>query len=124
MNFLRLPVGVSTDFKTAYSILREQSGLPLLYVQRIRVSLIKIYKMHNLLRPMYLHSILSKHAKMTSTRNNVRVVQPICHTPPYGLSRVRYCGATLWNEIDKQLKESVSLEDCKLDWSNLFLFDL
>ncbi len=91
--------------------MREQAGLSLLYVQRIRGLLIEICKMHNFLGPIYLHSILSKQANMTSTGNNLRVVQPKCRTSTYGLNSVRYYGAKLWNELDKQLKESVSLED-------------
>ena len=108
------------DFTSPYSILREQSGLSLLYIQRIRLLLIEIYKMYYLVGPMYLHSILSQQANMTSTRNNLRVVQPICNTSTYGLSSARYYGSKLWNELDKPLKESVSLEDFKrniLHWS-------
>ncbi len=97
---------VFNDFKSPYSILREQSGLPLLYIQRIRALLIEIYKMYNLLGPMSLHDILCKHANRMSTRNNLRLLQPKCHTATYGLSSVRYYGAKLWNELDKPLKES------------------
>ena len=110
---------VFNDFTSPYSILREQSGLPLLYIQRIRLLLIEIYKMYNLLGPMYLHSILSKQANVTSTRNNLRVVQPICNTSTYCLSSARYYGSKLWNELDKPLKESVSLGNFKrsiLSW--------
>ncbi len=38
----------------------------------------------------------------------------------YGLNSVRYYGVKLWNELDKQLKEPVSLEDFKrniLNWT-------
>ncbi len=46
---------------------------------------------------------------MTSTRNNLRVIQPKCRTSTYGLNSVRYYGVKLWNELDKQKsKESVS----------------
>ncbi len=48
---------------------------------------------------------------MTATKNNLRVVQSKCHTSTYGLNSVHYYGAKLWNELNKQLKESVSLED-------------
>ena len=51
---------ILNDFKYPYSIFGEQSGLPLLYVKRIMVVLIEIYRMYNLLGPMYLHSSLSK----------------------------------------------------------------
>ncbi len=68
---------------------------------------------------------------MTSTRINLRIVQPKCHTSTYGMSwHVRYYGAKLWNELDEQVKESVSFnladfkKKCKLDWSSLFLFDM
>ncbi len=76
---------------------------------------------------MYLHSILSKQADMTSTGNNLGVVQPICHTSTSGLSSIRYHGSKLWNELEQF--ESVSLEDfkrniVKLDWSSRFLFDM
>ena len=42
---------IFNDFKSPHSILREHSvwSLPLLYVQRIMVLLIEIYKMYNLL---------------------------------------------------------------------------
>ncbi len=91
--------------------MREQAGLSLLYVQRIRGLLIEICKMHNFLGPIYLHSILSKQANMTSTGNNLRVVQPKCRTSTYGLNSVRYmvqCYGT--GLIDKK---SMSLEDFK-----------
>ena len=88
--------------------------------------------MYNLLGPVYLHSTLSKQVNVTSTRNNMRVVQSIRNTSTYGLSSVRYYGSKLWNELDKPLKESVSMEDfkkqkiiiIKLVWSTLFLFDM
>ncbi len=99
------------DFKSPYSILREQSGPPLLYVRRIRVLLIEIYKIYNLLGPMYLHRIVSKQADVTSTRISLRVVQPKCRTSTYGLNSVRYmvqCYGT--GLIDKK---SMSLEDFK-----------
>ena len=44
------------------------------------------------------------------------------------LSSVRYYGTKLWNELDKPLKESISLKVLKksfnLGWPNLFLFDM
>ncbi len=67
---------------------------------------------------MYLYSILSKHANKTSARNNV-LVQPLCYTSTYSLSSVRYCGPNLRNDLDKQLKESISFENFKrniLNW--------
>ena len=70
-----------------------------------------IYKLYNLLGPMYLPSILSKRANVTSTRN--RVLHPICKASTYAMNSARYYGSKLWNELDKPLKESVSLEDFK-----------
>ncbi len=49
---------------------------------------------------------------MTYIRNNLRVVQPKYRTSTYGLNSVRYYGAKL---LDKQLKESMSLEDIERD---------
>ncbi len=81
---------VFNDFTSPFSILREQPGLPLLYIQRLRHLLIETYNMYNLLGPMYLHSILSKANVTSTTRNNPRVVQPIYNTATYGLSSARY----------------------------------
>ncbi len=67
-----------------------------------------IYKLYNLLGPMYLPSILSKRANVTSTRN--RVLHPICKASTYAMNSARYYGSKLWNELDKPLKE---LEDVK-----------
>ena len=63
------------------------------------------------MRPTYQHSFFSKQANVTSTRNNLRVVEPICNTSTYGLRSTRYYGSKPWNELDRPLKESVSLED-------------
>ena len=97
---------VFNDFTSPYSILKEQSGLPFLYIQRIRLLLIEINEIYNLLGPMYLHSILIKQANVTSTRNSMGVVQPTCNTSTYGLSSARYY-SKLWNELDKPLKRNL-----------------
>ncbi len=65
--------------------------------------------MYNLPAPMYLHDILWKQANRMSTRNDLRLLQPKCNTSTYGLSSVRYYSAKLWNELEKPLKECISL---------------
>ncbi len=59
----------NNSFKSPYSILREQFGLSLLYMQHIRFLLMELYKMYNLLRPIYLHDVLCRQANRMSTRN-------------------------------------------------------
>ena len=92
MNVIRALKFIFNDFKSPYSILREQSGLPLLYIQRIRVLLIEMYKMYNLLGPRYLHDILCKQANRMFTRNNL-LLQPKCNTSTYGfkISSLLWC---------------------------------
>ena len=46
----------NNDLKASYGMLRERSGLSLLYTRRIRLLLIEIYKMYNCACPRYLHN--------------------------------------------------------------------
>ncbi len=47
---------VYNAFTASYGMLREKSGLSLLYIPRIRLLLIEIYKMYTCIGPRYLHN--------------------------------------------------------------------
>ncbi len=89
------------DFKASYGMLRERSGLSLLYTRCIRLLLIEIYKIYNCIGPRYLHNIIAKPDGILITRNNVILNQPICFTSSYGLNSIRYdsaIGGIIWTD--------------------------
>ena len=90
----------------------ESTLVSLPYIKRIWVVLIEMYKMYNLLGPMYLHNILRKQSNGTSTRSN-----------PKGMSHVNL-PSDLCSLLWCKTMERASLEDFKLEWSSLFLFDM
>ena len=94
-------------------MLRERSGLSLLYTRRVRLLLIEIYKMYNCIGPRYRHNIIANPNGILITRNNFRLNQPICFTSSYGLNSVRYDGAKRWNNLDKDVKGCVTLDAFK-----------
>ncbi len=44
---------------------------------------------------------------MTSTRNNLRVVQPICHTSTYGLTSVHHYGAKVRKDLNDEIRYKI-----------------
>ncbi len=60
---------------------------------------------------------MSLHCDVTTVqlylRSTVLLKQPKCNTVTYGLNSFRYKGAKIWNDLPKQIKNSITLAEFK-----------
>ena len=94
-------------------MLREKSGLSLLYTHRIRLLRIELYEIYNCIGPGYLQNILAKPDGIIITRNNfaTHLLYVILR---FKLS-IRCDGAKRWNNLDiyMHVKGCVTLDAFK-----------
>ena len=92
------------DFTSSYESLREESQIPLAYIQRMRQIIIEVYKCYNKISPMYLHNIFKSHETSYKLRKIGSIHLPNCTTFKYGTNSFAYQGAKLWNSIENNVK--------------------
>ena len=63
------------------------SGYSLLYIRRMKLVLIEVFKLLNKLGPTYLDDILSLKETCYDVRNDMVVDLPRCHTTKYGFKQ-------------------------------------
>ena len=96
---------VYRNFEMTYEELRMVSGIPLVYVQRLRRIVIEMYKSYYKLNPPYLHNYVTPQENVDSLRNEHIVHLPRRNTVRYGVHSFTYQGAKLWNSLANQTKQ-------------------
>ena len=101
---------VFNDYTSTYTELRERANKPLLYVHRIKLIMIEIYKCINKLGAKYLHDMFILRRNSRNLRNEVALIQPRFNTIKYGKCSVTYEGSVIWNTLTNDMKQSIHID--------------
>ena len=96
---------VYNDFKSSYKKLRELSGKPLVYTQRLRSLLTEVQRSVNHEGPVYMTDMFKRKVLSYNIRNTNCLILPKVNSVKYGFNSFRYQGAKLWNSLDDNLKD-------------------
>jgi len=96
---------IYNDYVSSYAELWEKGNKPLLYVDRITLTLVEVYKIVK-----YLHKMVVVHDSAYDMRNSMNIVMPKCNTVKYHKNYISYTGAKLWNILNNETKQR-RLED-------------
>ena len=82
---------------------------PLLYVHRIKLIMIELFKIVHKIGPSYLHELFVRKVDIHNVRGSFRFTMPIFRTIQYGKHSLRYEGAQIWNQLDDDIKRAINL---------------
>ena len=77
---------VLNDFNSSYSDLRKQCNRSLLYVHRLRLMAIEVFKMYHNIGPTYLYDLIEKKNNPYNLRMEKPVVLPTFNSVTYGFN--------------------------------------
>ncbi len=100
---------VLDDYDSLYCTMLENASVSTLYLSRLRILAMEIFKTVNGLNPAYMNSLFLMKESSHDLRQNL-LVQPKCNSVTYGLRSIRYQGSKIWNCLPECMKnvESVS----------------
>ena len=101
---------VYNDFDSSYYELRVASRRPLLYVQRIRIIALEMFKIYHGIGPKYMQALITKSNCSYSTRNAKRVELPQYKSIRYGYNSFTYNGAFIWNNLPNEIKQEFDIK--------------
>ena len=110
---------VLNDFNSSYSDLRKQCNRSLLYVHRLRLMAIEVFKMYHNIGPTYLYDLIEKKNNPYNLRMEKPVVLPTFNSVTYGFNSFKYQGSYMWNSLPNEMKQSADLKSFKYlvnDW--------
>ena len=105
---------VFNDYTASYPDLLRKIKRPPLYIQRLQLMVIEVYKCINGTNPDFMGDLFSRHVKSHNTRSTEPLIQPRAATITYGIKSLKYQGAKLWNALPNNMKCASSLENFKL----------
>ena len=100
------------DFSSSYKELLGNAGRPSLYVSRLQVMLLTVYKIVNSMCPPFSCEFVKSQVVPYNLRNTQMLIQPTFNTTKHGYNSLRYQGAALWNRLPDSAKV-LDLEDFK-----------
>ena len=95
---------VYQDYQTSYTLLRERSNRPLLYVERQRCLLQEVYKSIHSLGPIYLNDMFKIKKCEYDYRNMLTIVLPKYKTVTHGKDSLQYNAVKLFNCLNNEYK--------------------
>jgi exonuclease III len=95
---------IYNDFKSTYGVLRQKSGISLVYIQRLRAILFEVHKSVNKIGPVYMHNLFKVKPVHYEMRKKICVELPKYNSVKYGYETMRYQGANLWNGLNDDVK--------------------
>ncbi len=102
---------VYKDYVSTYKELMATSNHGMLYISRIGIIAIEVYKALNELSPKYLQDMIDKSNCDFNLLASSPLTQPKCNTVSYGLNSVRYKGPKILNTLPNYIKETNSLPE-------------
>ncbi len=100
---------VFNDYTSNYSEIRAKASKPLLYVHRIKLIMIEIYKIVNKMGPRYQHEMFTLKENHHNLRNTMSLITPKFNTVKHGKLSMRYDGAVIWNALANDVKKSINI---------------
>ena len=104
---------VFNDQLSSYTELRTKGNKSLLYVQRLRMILVEVYKIANKQGAEYLHVMVTPNNSPYDMRNNNKFVMPNFKTIKYGKMSFAYIAAKLWNGLNNDVKNAKNVNEFK-----------
>jgi len=95
---------VFLDFTSSYKELLLKAERPSLYVHRLRITLMTVYKILHDICPPVCKDFFEKQDVHYGLRRNNLLVQPLVGTSRHGINSLRYFGAVMWNKIPDSVK--------------------
>ena len=105
---------VYKDFTSTYDQLLKKGTCDMLYVSRLKMMAVEVYKIVNGIGPKYLTSLIEEdQGVLYNFRNNKILIQPTYNTVTYGLNSFRYKAPKIWNNLPNEIKNAVSIKEFK-----------
>ncbi len=111
---------VFNDFNNTYSNLLHTASKRTLYLARLRILAIEIFKTLNDMSPLYMKDVFIQKEVTYGLRDVNLPVQPKFKTVTYGHNTIKYQGSKLWNNSSNDLKKMNFLSSFKCEiqkWS-------
>ncbi len=108
------------DFNNTYSNLLQTASKSTLYLARLRILAIEIYKTLNDISPLCMKDVFIQKEVTYGLRDVNLLVQPKFKTVSYGHNTIKYQGSKLWNNLPNDLKKMNYLSSFKCEiqkWS-------
>ena len=104
---------VYNDASSSYADLLIKGRKNALYVERIKKIALFVYKCINQIGPSTSFDLYENMNTTYNLRDKNKLVQPKVNTTTFGLRSLRYSGASLYNQLPNNLKESLDLNQFK-----------
>jgi hypothetical protein len=98
------------DHLSSYENLLSKSGNTTLFLSRVKLFAIEIFKCFNGYNPDFIASCFSHKKTNYDFRDNFKAILPIFNTKTYGKKCFMYYGAHLWNHVPAGFKNAASLD--------------
>ncbi len=104
---------VLSDFNDTYCNLLRRTSKSTLYLSRLRILAIEIFKVLNDMSSLYMKNVFIKKCIAYELRDYIPLIQPNLNTVTYGHNTIRYQGSKIWNNLSNNLKMSNGLSSFK-----------
>lgn len=104
---------VYNDHASPYEELLKRGNHKMLYINRLQLIAIEVYKILNGHSPEYLSDLIQMKENVYSMRSSQRLVQPKCKTVSFGLRSFTYKASKIWNELPELCKSPMTLREFK-----------
>ncbi len=95
---------VLSDFKDTYCNLLQRASKSTLYLSRLRILAIEIFKVLNNMSPLYMKNLFVRICIAYELRDFIALIEPKFNTITYGHNTIRYQGSKIWNNLSNNLK--------------------
>ena len=94
----------------------------LMYIERQRCILLKVYKCLNEISPRYLRDMFEIKVMSYNLHNESIVILPRYNFIKYVRYSILFDGAALWNAPDKKIVNAQSVADATLGWYYVLMY--
>ena len=104
---------VYSDFTSTYDQLLKKGNHNMLYIHRLKMMAVEVFKSINNLNPKYIGDLIHEKKNQYELRTSHSLTQPKCKSVKYGLNTFSYKGPKIWNSLPFKIKNAVSLNAFK-----------
>ena len=101
------------DIDSNYRILLQKSNRKSLYLTRLRLIVVEMYKIRYGMAPMFVQGLFNKKENQYNLRDESKFVLPSYNTIVFGKNNLSYYGSYLWNSLDAKYKNAAELNEIK-----------
>jgi hypothetical protein len=97
------------DNESSYETLLSLSGIKTLFLRRIQLFAIEVYKSINGYNPVFMTSMFSIKRVQYDFRDNFKLTVPHFNNVTHGQRSFRYYGAHVWNDVPAEIKAAENI---------------